>query len=144
MTLRKDFRDAFIAWVSLFALALALLAPLGHAGAQQQRDRRVIPDATPTPSVTPAPAPEASRSIKPSPNALRTLAELQARIEQIAQQPALQPGFFAVKIVTLDTGTVIYEQDAHKFVRPASNMKIYTVAAAFDRLTPDYHFITSV
>jgi serine-type D-Ala-D-Ala carboxypeptidase/endopeptidase (penicillin-binding protein 4) len=29
-------------------------------------------------------------------------------------------------------------------VRPASNMKLYTVAAAFDRLTPNYHFITSV
>jgi D-alanyl-D-alanine carboxypeptidase/D-alanyl-D-alanine-endopeptidase (penicillin-binding protein 4) len=74
----------------------------------------------------------------------RTLSELQARIEQIVRQPALEPGFFAVKIVSLDTGTVIYEQNANKFVRPASNMKLYTVAAAFDRLTPDYRFITSV
>lgn len=77
-------------------------------------------------------------------NAPRTLAELQSRIEQIVRQPALEPGFFAVKIVSLDTGTVIYEQNANKFVRPASNMKLYTVAAAFERLTPDFHFITSV
>jgi len=74
----------------------------------------------------------------------RTLAELQSRIQQIVRQPALESGFFAVKIVSLDTGAVIFEQDANKFVRPASNMKIYTVAAAFDRLTPEYHFITSV
>jgi D-alanyl-D-alanine carboxypeptidase/D-alanyl-D-alanine-endopeptidase (penicillin-binding protein 4) len=60
------------------------------------------------------------------------------------RQPALESGFFAVKIVSLDTGAVIFEQDSRKLVRPASNMKIYTVAAAFDKLTPDYRFITSV
>ena len=49
-----------------------------------------------------------------------------------------------MKIVSLDSGQVIYEQNANKFVRPASNMKLYTVAAAFDRLTPDFHFVTSV
>jgi D-alanyl-D-alanine carboxypeptidase/D-alanyl-D-alanine-endopeptidase (penicillin-binding protein 4) len=59
------------------------------------------------------------------------------------RQPALEPGFFAVKIVSLESGQVIYEQNANKFVRPASNMKLYTVAAAFDRLTPDYRFITT-
>ncbi len=74
----------------------------------------------------------------------RTLAELQGRIEEIVRQPALDPGFFAVKIVSLDSGSVIFEQNANKFVRPASNMKLYTVAAAFDRLTADYHFMTSV
>ena len=144
MTLKKDFRDVFSAWVSLLALTLALLAPLDHAAAQQQRDRRAIPVAAPTSSVAPTPTPEASRSIKASANAPATLADLQARIQQIANQPALESGFFAVKIVSLDNGSVIYEQDAHKFVRPASNMKIYTVATAFDRLTPDYRFITSV
>jgi len=73
-----------------------------------------------------------------------TLADLKNRIAEIVRQPALEPGFFAVKIVSLDSGQVIYEQDANKFVRPASNMKLYTVAAAFDRLTPDFHFVTSV
>lgn len=74
----------------------------------------------------------------------QTLTELRTQIEQIVRQPALEAGFFAVKIVSLDTGTVIFEQDSHKFVRPASNMKIYTVATAFDKLTPDHRFITSV
>ena len=74
----------------------------------------------------------------------RTLTELRTQIEQIVRQPALEAGFFAVKIVSLDTGAVIFEQDSHKFVRPASNMKIYTVATAFEKLTPDYRFITSV
>ncbi len=74
----------------------------------------------------------------------QTLTELRTRIEQIVRQPALEAGFFAVKIVSLDTGAVIFEQDSRKLVRPASNMKIYTVATAFDKLTPDYRFITSV
>lgn len=143
MTKRKDFGVRFLlTLIFLFAGATATVQSIGFA--QQQRDRRVTPDPTPTPSVAPTPTPEVARSIKPFPNAPRTLAELQSRIEQIAHQPALEPGFFAVKIVSLDTGDVVSEQNAHKFVRPASNMKLYTVAAAFDRLTPDYHFTTSV
>lgn len=82
----------------------------------------------------------ASTSPAKAPN---TLADLRSRIDEIVRQPALEPGFFAVKIVSLDSGQVIYEQNANKFVRPASNMKLYTVATAFDRLTPDFHFVTT-
>ncbi len=127
----------------LSALLVFLSVSTAEALAQPQRERRVAePTATPAPSpaVTPAPA----RPIAPVANPLRTLAELQSRIAEIVRQPALEPGIFAVKIVSLDTGNVIFEQYANKFVRPASNMKLYTVAAALDRLTPDYHFITSV
>src|SRR5438067_10520833 len=85
-----------------------------------------------------------ARASAPRASVPATLAELRSRIVEIVRQPALDPGFFAVKIVSLDSGQVLFEQDANKFVRPASNMKLYTVAAAFDRLTPDYHFITSV
>jgi len=143
MTLKKEFRQAFIAAFSLLAITVVLSAPLSQSRAQEeQRDRRVaVP--TPAPSASPISATETSRSIKPAANTPRTLAELQERIAQIANQPALEDGFFVVKIVSLDTGNVIYEQSANKFVRPASNMKLYTVAAALDRLTPDHHFITS-
>jgi len=88
--------------------------------------------------------PASSRAIVPAAKPPATLAELRARIEEVCHQPALEPGFFAVKIVSLDSGQIIFEQSANKFVRPASNMKLYTVATAFDRLTVDYHFITSV
>jgi len=49
-----------------------------------------------------------------------------------------------IKVVSLDTGKVLFEQNAAKLLRPASNMKLYTVAAALDRLSPDYRFVTSV
>lgn len=142
MTLKRKTHLVFVAWLSLL-IAAALVEPVNHVGAQQQRDRRVA-DATPTPTPSLEASPAGSRPITPVRNAPRTLAELQARIEEVVRQPALEPGFFAVKIVSLDTGNAIFEQNANKLVRPASNMKLYTVAAALDRLTPDYHFITSV
>jgi serine-type D-Ala-D-Ala carboxypeptidase/endopeptidase (penicillin-binding protein 4) len=127
--------------VFLLALNLTWLVP-----AQDQRPRTIVPaepSASPQPVRTESPFEGRARlpSLKLVP---ATLADLQARIEEIVRQPALAPGLFAVKIVSLDTGQVIFQQDANKFVRPASNMKLYTVATAFDRLTPDYHFITSV
>src|SRR5215831_598674 len=88
--------------------------------------------------------PATSRAIVPATRPPATVADLRSRLEEICRQPALAPGYFAVKIASLDTGQTVFEQDANKFVRPASNMKLYTVAAAFDRLTPDYRFITSV
>jgi D-alanyl-D-alanine carboxypeptidase/D-alanyl-D-alanine-endopeptidase (penicillin-binding protein 4) len=142
---RKKIQRTLIAGSFLLAISLSLSAPLNHA--QQQRDRRVTPDATPSPTPSPEPTPTPTRSSAPARtvnNAPRTLAELLSRIEEVVRQPALVPGFFAVKIVSLDTGNVIFEQNANKFTRPASNMKLYTVAAALDRLTPDYHFMTSV
>src|SRR5437773_3669474 len=122
-------------------LALLLLVAMfvGNVAAQPQRERRIVAEPTSSPAATTTTT--RGETSAPGP---RTLAELQSQIDQIVHQPVLQSGFFAIKIVSLDTGQIIFEQDANKFVRPASNMKLYTVAAAFDRLTSDYHFITSV
>jgi len=137
--LQNNHQKTLAILLSSFQVFLSLSVGSGSGLAQAQRDRTV---ATPTP--TPTPALATSRPIAPAAPAPRTLADLQSRIGEIVRQPALEPGIFAVKIVSLDTGNVIFEQNANKFVRPASNMKLYTVAAALDRLTPDYHFITSV
>ncbi len=120
---------------ALVLLLTALLAPSVHLVSAQDEQR---------PRTTTNAATTSSAPTRSAVDAPRTVDELKSRIEQIVRQPALEPGFFAVKIVSLDTGTVVYEQEANKFVRPASNMKLYTVATAFDRLTPDFHFITSV
>ena len=49
-----------------------------------------------------------------------------------------------IKVVSLDSGRVLFEENSAKLLRPASNMKLYTVATALDRLSPDYRFTTSV
>jgi serine-type D-Ala-D-Ala carboxypeptidase/endopeptidase (penicillin-binding protein 4) len=144
MRFEKNIRSSLVGYISLIALAVTLTAPLDQSLAQDQRDRRVVADPSPSPGLQPAVTPATSRPTTAPANAASTLAELQTRIGEIVRQPALEPGFFAAKIVSLETGNVIYEQNANKFVRPASNMKLYTVAAALDRLTPDYHFITTI
>src|SRR5258707_296615 len=127
---------ALLSFLPFSIFLLGLLAEPGFLAQGQSQSGRKVP--------TPSPAPAVTRSTAPIRDVPATLAELQSRIQEIVRQPALEPGFFAVKIVSLDTGLVIYEQSANKFIRPASNMKLYTVAAAFERLTPDYHFMTSV
>src|SRR5882672_5902445 len=127
---------ALLSFLPFTVLLLGLLAEPGFLVRGQSQSRRQVP--------TPSPAAAVTRSTAPLHEVPATIAELQARIQEVVRQPALEHGFFAVKIVSLDTGQLIYEQSSNKFVRPASNMKLYTVAAALDRLTPDYHFMTSV
>src|SRR5438270_5726596 len=121
-------RNWFVVIAAICLLALAIEFPLASIGVNAQSS---------TVSANP-------RAVVPATKGPATLAELRSRIEEICRQPALEPGFFALKIVSLDSGQIIFEQNTNKFVRPASNMKLYTVATAFDRLTPDFHFITSV
>jgi len=74
----------------------------------------------------------------------KTLPELQAKISEILAKPELSSAMVGVKVVSLDTGRVFFEENSAKLLRPASNMKLYTVAAALDRLSPEYRFSTSV
>ena len=106
---------------------------------------------TPTPSATPAqtPTPGAQQIPTPTPTptptvAPRTLEELRARVREIVARPEFAASNLAIKVASLDTGRVMLEENADKWMQPASNMKLYTVAAALDRLGPDYRFITSV
>jgi len=74
----------------------------------------------------------------------KTLPELQTRIREMLAKPELSSAMVGIKVVSLDNGRVLFEENATKLLRPASNMKLYTVAAALDRLSPDYRFSTSV
>jgi D-alanyl-D-alanine carboxypeptidase/D-alanyl-D-alanine-endopeptidase (penicillin-binding protein 4) len=74
----------------------------------------------------------------------KTLPELRAKISEVLAKPELSSAMVGIKVVSLDNGRVLFEENAEKLLRPASNMKLYTVAAALDRLSPDYRFLTSV
>ncbi len=49
-----------------------------------------------------------------------------------------------IKIVSLETGTTIYELNSKKLYMPASNNKLYTCAAALSFLGRDFSFFTNV
>ena len=49
-----------------------------------------------------------------------------------------------MKIVSLDSGKIIFEHNAGKYFNPASNAKLYSAALALDRLGADYRIKTSL
>ena len=49
-----------------------------------------------------------------------------------------------IKIVALSTGKTLYGLNSHKLFLPASNIKLYTCAAAIDLLGPNHVFNTTV
>jgi D-alanyl-D-alanine carboxypeptidase/D-alanyl-D-alanine-endopeptidase (penicillin-binding protein 4) len=166
--LTKPRAVTLISFLLLSAL-IRLEIPATIAQQQPQRERRVAtPGKTATPALTPTPPPSpvpivtpdagpaeiprASPRPTPAPSGVapktatttRTLAELQARISEVLRKPDLTPAMVGIKVSSLQTGRILFEENADKLLRPASNMKLYTVAAALDRLSPDYHFVTSV
>jgi serine-type D-Ala-D-Ala carboxypeptidase/endopeptidase (penicillin-binding protein 4) len=106
----------------LFALLLAISLAIIPALAQQPS---MAPGALGTPG-------------KPA-----TLAELQSRIAALLDQPKFASARWGVRIITTDGG-VIFERDVDKSFMPASNMKLYTSAAALDAFGPDFKIKTSV
>src|SRR5438270_1128788 len=150
--------------VLLPALLLGLAPRPARAAQTQSRERRATtrqassattpapaqtparPTPTPTPATTPAatqtPTPSATTPARQA-SAPQTLEELRARLREIIARPEFASSRLAVKVASLDTGRVLFEQDTGKCMQPASNMKLYAVAAAGDRLTPDFSFVTS-
>src|SRR5437763_2560144 len=143
MMVKKNRTSPFIVLLLLVALNFSTFTP---ARAQTpQRERRVTtqPVATPTPTPKPAPTPQVAATpdasaVKQIANAPKTVEELRARIQEVLRNPELDPAQMAVKVASLDTGRTIFEVNAQKLLHPASNMKIYTVSAALDRLSPDF------
>jgi D-alanyl-D-alanine carboxypeptidase/D-alanyl-D-alanine-endopeptidase (penicillin-binding protein 4) len=98
--------------------------------------------ASQTPTPTPSPVPQSSPMIVQKPP--QTLADLQSAIRARLQRPELRRGQVGIKIVSLTSGKIIFEENAEKYFMPASNMKNFTVATALEKLTPDFRFVTSV
>ncbi|MEO8072997.1 MAG: D-alanyl-D-alanine carboxypeptidase/D-alanyl-D-alanine-endopeptidase [Acidobacteriota bacterium] len=96
---------------------------------------------TPIPTVSPTPTPTATPTPVP---AQQNLAELQSQMRISLARPELQRGQVGIKIVSLDSGKTIFENNAEKYFMPASNMKSFTVATALEKLSPNFQFVTSV
>jgi len=74
---------------------------------------------------------------------IATLAELQTRINEHLGQTRFASALWGVKIVSLDSGKALFEHNAGKLLKPASNAKLFSGALALDRLGPDYRIETS-
>ncbi|MBC7900093.1 MAG: D-alanyl-D-alanine carboxypeptidase/D-alanyl-D-alanine-endopeptidase [Saprospiraceae bacterium] len=131
-------------WPTFILLPLAAVLFLGVlTDASAQNDTRpgsAAPTPTPIPSVIVTPAATPNPLISGAQN----LVDLQSRIRLRLARPEVRRGQIGVKIVSLNTGKVIFEENAEKYFMPASNMKNFTVAATLEKLTPDFRFVTSV
>lgn len=73
-----------------------------------------------------------------------TVAELQRQLAAHTGHPRYARSLWGVKVVSLDTGAVVYERGADQLLSPASNAKLYAGALALDRLGADYRITTPI
>jgi D-alanyl-D-alanine carboxypeptidase/D-alanyl-D-alanine-endopeptidase (penicillin-binding protein 4) len=91
-----------------------------------------------------APASDGITTQPPASSPNEALLALQSKLRQIVFSPEFRRGRIGVKAVSLRTGQVIFENESEKYFMPASNQKSFTVAAALERLGPDFRIKTSV
>jgi D-alanyl-D-alanine carboxypeptidase/D-alanyl-D-alanine-endopeptidase (penicillin-binding protein 4) len=69
--------------------------------------------------------------------------DLDQRIDRILAKSDAQRGSWGIQVVELENGKLLYARDADHLFIPASNMKMFTTAAALEKLGPDYVFHTT-
>ena len=111
-----------------------------NAGVRQHSEHKREPVITPTPTPNIHTDSDGYADTRPTQN----LAELQSQIRKSLARPELQRGQVGVKIVSLDSGKTLFENNAEKYFMPASNMKSFTVATALEKLSPNFQFVTNV
>lgn len=70
--------------------------------------------------------------------------ELASQIDRAIDESDLASARWGVHVISQADGSTIYHRNADKLFTPASNMKIYTTAAALDLLGSDFRWRTSV
>ncbi len=69
-------------------------------------------------------------------------ADLSQAIDALMQASPVARASVGIHVVDLKTGNALYSRNADRLFLPASNMKLFTVALALERLGPDYRMTT--
>lgn len=69
---------------------------------------------------------------------------LSQALDRIVQRSELAHATWAVQVRSASSGSVLYERNEDKGMRPASTMKLVTTAAALDAFGPDARLLTTV
>lgn len=69
---------------------------------------------------------------------------LQSALSGYVSQDRFAAAAWGIKVASLDTGETIFDYNAQKLLKPASNAKLFTAALALDRFGPDYRIKTSL
>lgn len=67
---------------------------------------------------------------------------LRRTLQSVVDGSSLKNARVTVQVRSLDDGTTVFARDADELLNPASNVKLYTAAAALSKLGPEYRFET--
>src|SRR5262245_26307685 len=67
---------------------------------------------------------------------------LRKTMESVIEKSTLKNARVTVQVRSLADGAVVFSKDPDELLNPASNVKLYTAAAAIARLGPEYRFET--
>jgi D-alanyl-D-alanine carboxypeptidase/D-alanyl-D-alanine-endopeptidase (penicillin-binding protein 4) len=133
-TPNSPYRLLFWALLLLAGLVMISAAPLLAKQARQVAELGLAGAGVARNSAAPATTPRHER----------TNPELDRRIDAILAASDARRGSWGIQVVELESGRLLYERDADHLFIPASNMKMFTTAAALEKLGPDYIFHTTV
>lgn len=119
--------------VALLTLLIFLL-PGPEAAAAAKKKRAPRRKATATRKARP----------KPVPGPVAVGATLEERLASLVNSPVAQSSETSIQIVDVESGRVVAERAPHAPLAPASNMKLFTTAAAIDLLKPSFEVTTAV
>jgi D-alanyl-D-alanine carboxypeptidase/D-alanyl-D-alanine-endopeptidase (penicillin-binding protein 4) len=66
------------------------------------------------------------------------------RIDSILSQSSAHRGFWGIEVLRLRDGKILFKRNQDHVFTPASNMKLFTTAAAIEKLSPDFVIRTTV
>jgi len=69
---------------------------------------------------------------------------LRAALQNVVERTALKSGRVSIEVRSLEDGALVYSKNADDLLNPASNVKLFTAAAALAKLGPDYRFSTEL
>ncbi len=127
----KGFAAGMKLWGSraVAVIALVLIATLSADSAAAAKKKR-----------------RASRRARPAPAPVETATgnTLEERLASLVNGKVANSSEASIEIVEIDSGRVVAERNAHMPLAPASNMKLFTTAAAVDLLKPEFELTTAV
>ena len=128
MTLRSTRPVAILA-----VLLLLLVNPLAEA--QSKKKKKTTPKKKTTTS---------KKKAAPAAPAVPVGRTFEERLRSLVNGSVAQSSDAGIMVVELDSGRVVAERNPHMSLAPASNMKIFTTAAAIDLLKPTFEVTTGV
>ena len=85
-----------------------------------------------------------ARKIIPAATQVAVGVSLEERLASLVNGPTSRSSDAGISIVDVDSGRVLAERNAGVSLTPASNMKLFTTAAALDILPEDFELVTTV